>query len=62
MDHIIFWSGAGFFSTYVISDILFYHHIYKATPFITPLTIAGLVCGFIRGYTGKSIYEVIICT
>jgi hypothetical protein len=58
---IVFWSGAGFISSYLISNILFYNinSDYEA-PIFSAFTFFGLIGGFIRGYTGKSITELIL--
>lgn len=60
MEHIVFWSGAGFISSYLMSNIFIYYTSYdREAPLFSPFTFIGLICGFVRGYTGKSIYEVI---
>jgi len=58
---IIFWSGAGFLSSYFISNIGYYYvNSHREAPIFSPFTFIGLICGFIRGYTGKSIAELIM--
>ena len=58
---IIFWSGAGFISSYFVSNITFYYVDSRTeAPIFSPFTFIGLICGFIRGYTGKSIVELIM--
>jgi len=58
---IIFWSGAGFISSYLLSNITFYYVDCKSeAPIFSPFTFIGLISGFIRGYTGKSIFELIM--
>jgi len=59
MDHIVFWSGAGFFSSYLMSNILIYYNNVGEAPLFSPFTFLGLIGGFIRGYTGKSVLELI---
>lgn len=58
MEQILFWSGIGFISSYYVSSVL-YFFIDREAPLFSPITYIGLICGFIRGYTGKSIYDVI---
>jgi hypothetical protein len=56
--NIIFWSGAGFISSYLFSNIAFYRYVNSIeTPIFNQFTFFGFICGFIRGYTGKSIFE-----
>lgn len=62
MENIIFWSGAGFISSHLLSNIFInnkndLNHLRMLRPFTT----ICLLCGFIRGYTGKSICEA-FCT
>ena len=57
---IVFWSGAGFISSYLLSNIAIYYVDSKTeVPFFSPFTFLGFVAGFIRGYTGKSIIELL---
>lgn len=56
-EHILFWSGAGFISSYYISSILIYKCDCNEALLLSHFTVIGLICGFIRGYTDKSIYE-----
>ena len=58
---IIFWSGAGFISSYFVSNIaIYYVNSRIEAPIFSPFTFIGLICGFMRGYTGKSIFELIM--
>lgn len=58
---IVFWSGAGFISSYLISNIVFYYVDSRVeAPIFSPFTFIGLICGFVRGYTGKSVVEVLM--
>lgn len=58
---IVFWSGAGFISSYLLSNIAIYYVDSKTeAPFFSPFTFLGFVTGFIRGYTGKSIIELLM--
>lgn len=55
---IIFWSGAGFISFYLLSNItIYYNHSKTGAPIFNPFTFIGLIGGFIRGYTGKFIFN-----
>ena len=58
--NIIFWSCAGFVSSYLLSNIIFYYIDSRLeAPIFSPFTFIGSLGGFIRGYTGKSVFELI---
>jgi len=58
---IIFWSGAGFISSYFVSNIIYYYVDSRIkSPIFSPFTFIGLIFGFIKGYTGKSIFELML--
>jgi len=59
MSDIIFWSSAGFISSYLISNIFIQRNEYSETQIFNSFTTMCLICGFIRGYTGKSICEIL---
>jgi hypothetical protein len=59
--YIVFWSGSGFISSYLLSNIVIYYVNAKTeVPFFSLFTFLGFVVGFIRGYTGKSIIELLV--